>query len=547
MTCWLIVAVFATSLMPYLATYLTFWPDQNHYIHGALIMMDTGDYLTPMTAEGEIRLLKPPMTYWMSSAGMTLLGINPLGTRIAWLALAFGVLWLTHRLARRLSGDATTALFAVAILASNLYFIQCAMTSNPDLPLVFFMLLAFSGFAGLLVAETPRRSDAWAAYGGTALAILTKGLLPVAMLAYVAIAAMVSPALRQNTRRLLAPLPILVSVTVATSWFAYELAVHPDLFRAQFLGDQVTNKVAVTVFVVLRSIAISIGGLLPAIGWMAIVATAAVASRQTPSLRSLGPSGGLLAGWVVANVLIFAPNAHPYTRYVLPSTPMLAILIATWLASLDRAVVILHLRVLTGAGLVLLALLCTTLLGIFMPLVAPAVSVFLAVALVAGLAFAWRTWRVRRVESSTALFAAIPLLLLLFASPFIAAVGLPAPGEVLAGHMDQRGIDPDDVVIVGNSSLAAETNVYSGRNLRLDAAHRLEDVKPDKRYVVVSRHALAEQLRKDGGAIEELRGGWRNVDIDDLIEAILSGKLSAAKAAHGSPIFVAERSRAIEN
>ncbi|CAN7231599.1 phospholipid carrier-dependent glycosyltransferase [Phyllobacterium sp. LjRoot231] len=91
----------------------------------------------------------------------------------------------TFQFTRILTGDDRTALLSSAMLASNFVFLRASINAIPDMPLTFFMLVGFIGFAGLLFREDRQKLYALPAYCGTGLAVLTKGLLSLAMAAYV--------------------------------------------------------------------------------------------------------------------------------------------------------------------------------------------------------------------------------------------------------------------------------------------------------------------------------------------------------------------------
>ena len=57
----IVLLIFVVSMLPYTSDFIFFHPDERHYVQGALNMLDTGEFLTPKTGEGEDRLTKPPI------------------------------------------------------------------------------------------------------------------------------------------------------------------------------------------------------------------------------------------------------------------------------------------------------------------------------------------------------------------------------------------------------------------------------------------------------------------------------------------------------
>ncbi|WP_163460174.1 glycosyltransferase family 39 protein, partial [Escherichia coli] len=80
-----------------------------------------------------------------------------------------------------------TALLAASLLATNAVFLRACVNAIPDMPLTMFMLIGMLGFVGLLFRDDHHHVYGILAYAGTGLAILAKGLLPVAMLGYILI------------------------------------------------------------------------------------------------------------------------------------------------------------------------------------------------------------------------------------------------------------------------------------------------------------------------------------------------------------------------
>src|SRR5262245_3890883 len=74
-----LLLTFATGLFPFAADYLLYHPDERHYADAGIRMVQSGDFFTPRTAEGELRLRKPILPYWCVVAGFQTVGISPLG------------------------------------------------------------------------------------------------------------------------------------------------------------------------------------------------------------------------------------------------------------------------------------------------------------------------------------------------------------------------------------------------------------------------------------------------------------------------------------
>ncbi|MEK1891177.1 MAG: glycosyltransferase family 39 protein [Phyllobacterium sp.] len=203
-------------------------------------MMQSGDYLTPHTAEGDGRLTKPPFTYWMSLVGMEIFGISVVGSRFFWLVGGAAILLATFQFTRILTRNDQTALLAAALLATNAVFLRASF--NAILPLTLFMLLGFIGFTGLLFKDDRQQTYGLLAYGGTGFAVLTKGLLPLAMVGYVVAYAIAVPSVRSRAQRLWKPIIVLPSIVIFGAWFAYQSFAASSELASDFVWRPAFGK-----------------------------------------------------------------------------------------------------------------------------------------------------------------------------------------------------------------------------------------------------------------------------------------------------------------
>ena len=78
---WLLIC-FVLVWAPHTYRYVKHHPDERHYTDAAVAMVQSGDYLTPRTADGGLRLKKPILTYWLVATSYRVLGISPLTSRL---------------------------------------------------------------------------------------------------------------------------------------------------------------------------------------------------------------------------------------------------------------------------------------------------------------------------------------------------------------------------------------------------------------------------------------------------------------------------------
>ena len=111
----------------------------------ARIMLETGNWITPMQEYGVPFWAKPPLSTWLSSISMSVFGVNEFAARLPSLILACAIMWLVWRIAKFRSGI-NTALNSLLILAGSFFFYLNAGTVMTDSALIFSTTLAIIAF-----------------------------------------------------------------------------------------------------------------------------------------------------------------------------------------------------------------------------------------------------------------------------------------------------------------------------------------------------------------------------------------------------------------
>ena len=102
----------------------------------ARIMLETGNWVTPMQAYGEPFWAKPPLSMWLSALSMKVFGVSAWAARLPSLGLSLGVLALVGMLAVKRRGT-DFAWMTVIVLAAMPYFFVNAGTVMTDPALLF--------------------------------------------------------------------------------------------------------------------------------------------------------------------------------------------------------------------------------------------------------------------------------------------------------------------------------------------------------------------------------------------------------------------------
>ncbi|MDP3706445.1 MAG: glycosyltransferase family 39 protein [Legionellaceae bacterium] len=146
------------------------------YAEIARIMLETGNWVTPMHHYGVPFWAKPPLSTWLSASSMKYLGVNELGARLPGLILSLGILWMVWRLAKRQSGP-QVAMMSVLVLAGSIYFFLDAGTVMTDPSLLFCTTLTLIAFWRAITYQS--RLWGYVFFSALGLGLLAKG--PIAL------------------------------------------------------------------------------------------------------------------------------------------------------------------------------------------------------------------------------------------------------------------------------------------------------------------------------------------------------------------------------
>lgn len=339
----------------FLALALLFWfsalawlrpltlPDEGRYASVAWEMFSQGSWLTPLI-DGMPYFHKPPLYYWLSAGAYGALGAAPWVARLpSALAAALATIGLYIFLRRTLSP--LVAARALVVLATTPLFYGAAQFANHDMlvaALITLTILAGSWALGL--GDSPRTGPAaLLAALFAALAVLSKGLIGIALPGLtLLIWAIVTRRSRQLTR-LLSPGPLLVFVLTVLPWFAVMQYRHPDFFHYFFIYQQV-ERFASGGFNNTQPFwfylpVLALGGL----PWTGVALHHAWRARQVHHVAATARRERLddvtRLAWVWAGVMLvfFSIPGSKLIGYILPALPALAMLVAVKSTTFFRA------------------------------------------------------------------------------------------------------------------------------------------------------------------------------------------------------------------
>lgn len=305
--------------------------DDAQYAHIAKDILRTGDWLV-LHSNGEPALENPPLVEWMEASLFAVFGLSDALARLPSALCGLGTILLVYWLARKLTGDSATAVLAMFVMATTLYFLKYAARGMTDVPFTFFVLCAVCAWSR--TTDDPR----WylAVGAATALAQMTRSMMGLALPAIFVLHLVVMR--RRPPLRWAVP-ALIVAYLPLVSWYAYLVhlfgawfvQVHSTWLRVEVYGTLSPPWRRYTgAFEYAWMLAKSYWPWLPAmIAGMVVV------------IRGRDRRLALLVVWVGVIFALCAVARSRVLRYMLPAYPAFAILAAL---GLKRYVPERHLR-----------------------------------------------------------------------------------------------------------------------------------------------------------------------------------------------------------
>jgi 4-amino-4-deoxy-L-arabinose transferase-like glycosyltransferase len=538
-----LIFMFALVALPFAATFALYYPDERHYTDGALEMVKGHGWLAPKNSDGTLRFQKPPLAYWMIAASYAIFGVSVLASKLPFLLASCGTLFLTFRLAKKITDNPETALLAAIVLAAQPQFFLCSIRTIPDALLVFFITLSASGFLRLVVFEEFTTGAFCAAYGGAAGAVLSKGLLGLLIVGF----AWAFFILKNRDGRAIKKMihwPVFIAATIlAAGWFAYIFCKEGALAWRGFFGDQVSGNFHGHFWSpVLRA---PLFALVLAVNFLPWSATAIEFLGRRKNLEpTVVPSSAkkFILGWTVVLILGFALGANVSLRYLLPATPLFAVLIADCLRRAESSRLIFSVRRILKIALAVLVLLDAAMFFIVsqwpLPeIFAPAMGVLFLAAMVAlGSGVLWNKFSAEAALGTAILTGG--LILFVTAMPVL----LPDRAQQIAAALEQtQNSRPKSVLLVGGVQLASRVRVCLGKNWTVTQADGLNPADANKFGAVLLPEKDIFLFAKDGWKLQTAATGFVAPPGNELWQAIKSRQLPEVLSRRSQKIILVTR------
>ncbi|WP_116603037.1 glycosyltransferase family 39 protein [Cupriavidus alkaliphilus] len=308
-------------------------PDEGRYAEIAREMLGSGDWVT-IRYDGLKYFEKPPFHMWMTALSYALFGIGDWQARLCVALAGAAGLGVSMLAATRWFG-ARAGLMAGLVLASAPMWNIAAHFNTLDMTLSGAMACVL---ASLLLAQHPAATPAarrrwmlacWAAMG---VAVLTKGLVGVALPGLVLV--LYTGVTRDLSlwRRLHAPAGIALMLLVAVPWYWLVAQRNPEFLRFFFIHEhwqRYTSTVHARTGAPWYFVPLLAGGFLPWLGLLpgmvrAVTQRAGVAHAAGIALPF---QPALMAAiWAVSIFVFFSLSGSKLPGYIVPMFPALGIL-----------------------------------------------------------------------------------------------------------------------------------------------------------------------------------------------------------------------------
>lgn len=284
-----------------------------------------------LTWDGSMDWEYAPLQCWLLGRSFAIFGENDLAARLPSILFAIGTLLIVHRIGTRRLG-AGAAGCAVALLAISPYFLDNARGCMMEMPLTFWVSLAFLVFLEGL--ERPALHALFAI--PLAAALMTKSVMGLLPLGVLAVAALASPALRRPWASPWFATGVVLGLLLGASWFvAQAFLVGTWTLKAHLLAyvgtramkplGLVQHVFGYPIFLLERFQPL----ILPAVAGGVMMARRGSGSPGREAGGERDPGRLVLLAWIVVPLVALSIPGTQARRWLFPLFPPLA-LCAGW-------------------------------------------------------------------------------------------------------------------------------------------------------------------------------------------------------------------------
>ncbi len=307
-------------------------PDEGRYAVPAREMLVRGDFLTPYF-NGEPRLNKPALIYWLIAGSYKLFGINEFAARFPSAVAATGMVLVMFFFCRFMFTP-LIALLTGIILALSPHYLVIARISNTDMTLSFFITLSLSCFMTFYI-DRKRTFFLFLMYIGIAFATFTKGyvgLIVPLIVIFVFLASLKDLSFIRQTKPLKG---LLIFLLINAPWYITVVLTHKELLHyfvveeglLRFFTTEHERYEPVWYYPLLLT-----GTLFP---WSFFMLRAFLKQVKggIKNFAAGEPRHFFIFIWYISILILFSLSSSKLATYVLPLIPALAVSVALWVAA----------------------------------------------------------------------------------------------------------------------------------------------------------------------------------------------------------------------
>lgn len=365
--------------------------DEPRFAQATVEMMERSDWVIP-TFNGEYRFDKPPLTYWVMSAGYRLVGPNELGGRLHSIISSILIALLLYQAGSRLFSP-RIGLASGAVWLTFLQVLIHGRTTVADMPMILCVAVAQFALFDLLnpgASAPPSRLSRPLLYGSLALGFLAKGpiawfvpLLTVLLFRFVFY--------RKNIpwRRLQLWWGVPVVLLLVAIWGVPALLQTQGLYWDEGMGTHVIDR-GFKAFNgrMFLPIYYPFTAFLSLFPWSAAAGFVLISLRRHYEVRR-----AFLISWFLAPFIIFTFYKTQLPHYIMPGFPAYALLLGVLAGEFDRTYFPRWSRILAAFVLILFGTLALLLFGAaLLPGAPPALRTILCGAATALAALTFTGW-----------------------------------------------------------------------------------------------------------------------------------------------------------
>jgi 4-amino-4-deoxy-L-arabinose transferase-like glycosyltransferase len=345
---WALALIFCAIWLGMLGARTLVPTDEGRYAEMAREMLATGDWITTRL-NGIKYFEKPPLQIWMTALAFKFFGLGEWQARL-WTGLCgLSGIALTAVAGARVFGR-DTGFCAALILASMLFWSAMGHINTLDMGLAGGMTLSL---CALLMAQTSpvasgssnaRRNWMLACWAGMALAVLSKGLIGLALPGAVLVIYTVFARDWAIWKRLHLRSGVALFALITVPWFVLVSLRNPEFPQFFFIHEhfqRFTSKVHHRAGPWYYFVPILVAGLVP---WLAVTGQSlwAAATGTKPAITDVRQTSNavteqpfrpaiLLLVWIAFIFVFFSISGSKLPSYILPIFPAIALLIALYL------------------------------------------------------------------------------------------------------------------------------------------------------------------------------------------------------------------------